>query len=54
MSEGVPGRTEREKMLAGVTIGENTAIGAGGVVTRDMPTNFLADGNPCRVIRELG
>ena len=37
----------------GVTIGENTTIGAGSVVTRDVPSNVLAAGNPCRVIRSL-
>jgi maltose O-acetyltransferase len=37
----------------GVTIGENTVIGAGAVVTRDIPPNVFAAGNPCRVIREL-
>jgi maltose O-acetyltransferase len=37
----------------GVTIGENTVIGAGAVVTRDIPPNVLAVGNPCRVIRPL-
>lgn len=38
----------------GVTIGDNTTIGAGSVVTRDIPPNVLAAGTPCRVIRELG
>ncbi|MFD1913538.1 sugar O-acetyltransferase [Halodurantibacterium flavum] len=38
----------------GVTIGENTVVGAGAVVTRDLPPNVLAAGNPCRVIRPLG
>lgn len=37
----------------GVTIGDNTTIAAGSVVTRDIPANVLAGGNPCRVIREL-
>lgn len=37
----------------GVTIGENTVVGAGAVVTRDLPANVLAAGNPCRVIRPL-
>jgi maltose O-acetyltransferase len=40
-------------VLPGVTIGENTIIGAGSVVTRDMPANVIAAGNPCRVIRDL-
>ncbi len=37
----------------GVTNGDNTTIGAGSVVTKDIPANVLAVGNPCRVIREL-
>ncbi len=37
----------------GVTIGHNTTIGAGSVVTKDIPANVFAAGNPCRVIREL-
>ena len=37
----------------GVTIGDNTTIGAGSVVTKDIPANVFAAGNPCRVIREL-
>lgn len=40
-------------ICAGVTIGDNCVIGAGSVVTRDIPSNTLAAGNPCRVIREL-
>ncbi|GHC21721.1 maltose O-acetyltransferase [Kushneria pakistanensis] len=40
-------------VLAGVTIGENSVIGAGAVVTRDVPANVVAVGNPARVIREL-
>lgn len=37
----------------GVTIGKNTVIGSGSVVTRDIPENVIAAGNPCRVIREI-
>jgi maltose O-acetyltransferase len=37
----------------GVTIGENTVVGAGSVVTRDLPAGVLAVGNPCRVLRDL-
>lgn len=37
----------------GVTIGDDTVIGAGAVVTRDVPAGVFAAGNPCRVIREL-
>lgn len=40
-------------ILPGVTIGENTVIAAGSVVTKDIPANTLAAGNPCRVIREI-
>ena len=40
-------------LCAGITIGENTTIGAGSVVTKDIPSNVLAVGNPCRVIRKL-
>lgn len=41
-------------ILPGVTIGDNSVIGAGSVVTRDIPANVVAVGNPCRVIREIG
>jgi maltose O-acetyltransferase len=37
----------------GVTIGEDTVVGAGSVVTRDLPAGVVAAGNPCRVIRSL-
>ena len=37
----------------GVTIGENTVIGAGSVVVKDIPANVVAAGNPCRVVREI-
>ncbi|APX33562.1 maltose acetyltransferase [Brachybacterium sp. P6-10-X1] len=40
-------------VLPGVTIGENSVIGAAAVVTRDVPANVVAVGNPARVIREL-
>lgn len=40
-------------VLPGVNIGENTVVGAGSVVTRDLPANVVAVGNPARVIREL-
>ena len=40
-------------ILPGVTIGNNVTIGAGSVVTKDLPDNVLALGNPCRVIRSL-
>lgn len=38
-------------ILAGVTIGENSVIGAGSVVTKSIPANCVAVGNPCKVIR---
>ena len=38
-------------ILPGVTIGDNVVIGAGSVVTRDIPSNTVAVGNPCRVVR---
>lgn len=41
-------------VLPGVTIGDNTVIGAGAVVTKDIPSNVVAVGNPCRVLREVG
>lgn len=40
-------------VLPGVTIGSNSVIGAGSVVTKDVPPNSLAVGNPCQVIRTL-
>ena len=40
-------------ILPGVTVGENTTIGAGSVVTRAIPPHVVAVGNPCRVIRSL-
>lgn len=40
-------------VLPGVEIGENCVIGAGSVVTRSIPANSFAAGNPCRVIREI-
>ena len=41
-------------ILPGVTIGDNTVIGAGSVVTKDIPANVVAVGNPCRVLRPIG
>lgn len=41
-------------VLPGVTIGSNVVIGAGSVVTHDIPDNSLAYGVPCRVVREIG
>jgi len=49
------GETERltPNWSPGVTIGESCVIGAGSVVTKDIPENSLAVGNPCRVIRKI-
>ncbi|MBF0216086.1 MAG: N-acetyltransferase [Candidatus Omnitrophica bacterium] len=41
-------------ILSGVTIGENSIIGAGSVVTKDIPANVIAAGNPARVLRTVG
>lgn len=40
-------------VLPGVTIGDNSVIGAGSVVTKDIPANVIAFGNPCKVHREI-
>ena len=40
-------------ILAGVTIGDNCTIGAGSVVTRDIPANSVAVGNPARVVKQV-
>ena len=40
-------------VLPGITIGDNVTIGAGSVVTKDIPSNVVAYGNPCKVIREI-
>ena len=39
--------------MPGVTIGDQVVVGAGSVVTKDLPSNVVAVGNPCRVIREI-
>ena len=41
-------------VLPGITIGDNSVIGAGSVVTRDVPPDVVAVGNPCRVLRPIG
>ena len=40
-------------VMPGVTIGDNVAIGAGSVVNKDIPSNCVAVGNPCKVIKEI-
>lgn len=40
-------------ILLGVTIGDQVVVGAGSVVTKDLPSNVVAVGNPCRVVREV-
>lgn len=40
-------------VLPGVTIGDNTVIGAGSIVTKDIPANVVAVGNPCKILREI-
>ena len=41
-------------VIGGVTVGENSIVAAGSVVTRDVPPNTLVGGNPARVIRSIG
>ncbi len=40
-------------VLPGVTIGDNVVIGAGSVVNKEIPSNSVAVGNPCKVIKEI-
>lgn len=40
-------------IVPGITIGDNVVIGAGSVVTKDLPSNVVAVGNPCKVLREV-
>ncbi|MCI8914148.1 MAG: sugar O-acetyltransferase [Lawsonibacter sp.] len=40
-------------VVPGVTIGDNVVVGAGSVVTRDLPDNVIAVGNPCKILREV-
>lgn len=40
-------------VMPGVNIGDNSVIGAGSVVTKDIPENVVAVGNPCKVLREI-
>ena len=41
------------KVLPGVSIGDKTIIGTGSIVTKDIPANVIAVGNPCKVIKEI-
>ena len=41
-------------ILPGITIGDNVVIGAGSIVTKDIPSNVVAVGNPCRILRQIG
>ena len=41
-------------LLPGVTLGDNVVVGAGSVVTKDLPSDVVAVGNPCKVLREVG
>ena len=41
-------------VMPGVTIGDNVVIGAGSIVTKDIPSNVVAVGNPCHILREVG
>lgn len=41
------------QVMPGVTIGSNVVIGGGSVVVKDIPSNSVAVGNPCRVIRAI-
>ncbi len=41
------------KIVQGVTIGDDSVIGAGSVVTKDIPSGVIAVGNPCRVLRKI-
>jgi len=40
-------------LLCGITVGENAIVGAGSVVTRDVPSNVVVAGNPARIIKNL-
>lgn len=41
-------------ILPGVTIGDHTVVGAGSIVTKDLPSSVVAVGNPCHVLRPIG
>ena len=39
--------------MPGITIGDNVVVGAGNVVTKDLPDNVVPVGNPCKILREV-
>ena len=41
------------QVMPGVTIGSNVVIGSGSIVTKNIPSNSVAVGNPCKVIRQI-
>lgn len=41
-------------VLPGITIGDNVVVGAGSVVTKDLPSGVVAVGNPCKILRKIG
>lgn len=41
-------------LLCGITVGENAVVGAGSVVTKDVPANAIVAGNPARLLRRIG
>ena len=49
--------SEKDKMIAGelydANFGDNVVIGAGSIVNKDIPSNVVAVGNPCRVIKKI-
>lgn len=40
-------------VVPGITIGDNVVVGAGSIVTRDLPSNVVAVGNPCKILRKI-
>lgn len=40
-------------VLPGITIGDNVVVGAGSIVTKDLPSDVVAVGNPCKILREI-
>ena len=53
MLAGLPYKACNVVILPGVKIGDNVVIGAGSVVTKDIPDNVIAMGNPCNIVREI-